>query len=216
MLLPASTRSVSVASEWETLKHKAAQEFQKIENAERLRAAEARAASEDVVRRTREAKEAYVRITQSFCRQVRGQNPMPGARTYTFSRERESLLASWRKRVDLVFVPDTGLSWSRAGTHGPVSSYPRGLLFGVDIAPRLTASELPAELPYRFYKTARKSSEDVGGLSEMLAETTEYGYDPEMLVRTLLKGLAAWSARNWPDLDLDVPKHAVSPPPART
>jgi hypothetical protein len=200
--------SVSVSSEWDVLKRKAAQELQATEDAERLRAAQARQANEDLTRRTNDAREAYVSITKCFCHQVRGQNPMPGAMTYTFSRENDSLLAFWRKRVDLVFVPDTGLSWSRAGTYGPVSSCFRGLLFGVDIDPRLTASELPSDLPYRFYKAARKPSEYVDGLSEMLAKTTAYGYDPEILVKTLLKGLAAWSARHWPGLDLDLPRHA--------
>jgi hypothetical protein len=197
-----------MSSGWDALKRKAAQELQATEDADRSRAALARQARKDLAERTNEARDAYVAITQSFCRQVRAQNPMPGATTYTFSRDRDSLLAFWRKRVNLVFVPDTGLSWSRAGTYGPISSYSRGFVFGVDIGPMFTASDLPVDLPYRFYKTARKSWQDVGGLSEMLAETTSYGYDPQMLVRTLLNGLAAWSARNWPGLDLDVPRHA--------
>jgi hypothetical protein len=99
-----------VASEWDVLKRKAAQEFQATKDAERLRATQARQAAEDLAMKMDEARKAYVSITQCFCHQVRGQNPMPGARTYTFSRENDSLLAFWRKRVDLVLVPDAGLS----------------------------------------------------------------------------------------------------------
>jgi len=89
---------------------------------------------------------------------------------------------------------------------GPLSSYPRALAVGANFGPAIMAPFKTGEhIPYGVYRWARKPSEDVAGLEQMLADAREHNQAPEMLVDYLKKGLAQWAAKHGRDMDLELP-----------
>jgi hypothetical protein len=202
-----------MSSEWESLKKAAARENDASERAELLRQAEAHKAAKERTEQTNNARADYAKLAQSFRENLldHGLNQDIGARPFTFRPPRDAWFASWRERkLVLIQVPDAGFSMARAGESGPAYSYPKALLFGSEIPPTLSHLLAPTEiLQLRFYKSLVRSSEPVVGLAEMLANVTNYGFNPETVVTSLKKALAKWSASNWPSLDLDPPPKGV-------
>lgn len=196
-----------MSSEWNALKRAAARELEDTEHAARLADAQARQAETARLGTKTLVSEEYAALVASFHSKLLSRRLVEvGAQKFTFTPPRDSLFASWRERVvELVLVGNVGLSWSRAGEYGPVSSYSRALLFGAGIRPTITAHHSSTDpLPLRFYTAARQSSEPVRGPTDMVAETERYGQNPEILVTCLKKGLAKWAAQHWPDLELDL------------
>jgi hypothetical protein len=149
----------------------------------------------------------YAAIAASFAQEVLAHG-LPGKEDYTFDRRKKPLFGSRLVRIPLVLVPGVARSWYQVGegASGPIYSYEQALAIGTQIRPAIMPPFTTTErISMQLYKDARTSTEGVHGLARMLTEAESYGVEPEGLLPALKEGLAAWAAKNCPELKLDIP-----------
>ncbi len=149
----------------------------------------------------------YAAIAASFAQEVLAYG-LPGKEDYTFDRRKQPLFGSRLVRIPLVVVPGVARSWYQVGegASGPIYSHEHALAIGTRIRPTIMPPFTTTERIWmQLYKDARTSAEGVHGLARMLTEAECYGVEPEGLLPVLKEGLAAWAAKNCPELKLDLP-----------
>jgi hypothetical protein len=196
-----------MSAEWEQLLQDAKRQLDVAERERETREADEEEKAVDLKARFDAVSMQYAAIAASFAQEVLARG-LPGKEDYTFDRRKKPLFGSRFVRIPLVLVPGVARSWYQVGegATGPIYSHEQALAIGTQIRPTIMPLFTTTEwISMQLYRDACTSAEGVYGLARMLTEAESYGAEPEGLLPVLKEGLAAWAAKNCPELKLDIP-----------